>query len=209
MKSQKRSTISHEEARLPDKDYKRLKKARSEGGTKTVIALSKTGPGFASSYVEDLMIMDGRGSPPGGFHKLDVDLNEGAGGAYLYLCYKDAGGREFSHIAIEGGEDASTPSAPSNQYHLVKDQHGEVCDLNRGAGGDYLWLSYAFLVSSPVIDRIGVVSASDPDDIDRLIPPGFIKYPVELNEKAGGNWIYIIYEQRPTNPTKNGPNGIG
>ena len=44
------------------------------------------------SYVTDVYVISRSSQsqiiPPSGYTKIDVDLNKGAGGKYIYLCYK-------------------------------------------------------------------------------------------------------------------------
>ena len=43
------------------------------------------------AFVTDVVVITGDSAgifPPAGFTKIDVDLNAGAGGKFIYLCYK-------------------------------------------------------------------------------------------------------------------------
>ena len=72
--------------------------------------------------------------PSAGMKKIPVDVNMGAGGEYIYLCYAKGGSRPVRDIRIVAS-DSSDVFAPEG-FKLVKK------DLNAGAGGLYLYLSY-------------------------------------------------------------------
>ncbi len=85
--------------------------------------------------ITDLKIVEGKDAPaPSGYSKIDIDLNEKAGGKYLYLCYtKDPKHNPpTKHIQIIKGKDADAPAG----YVKIP------TDLNASAGGDYLYLCY-------------------------------------------------------------------
>ena len=46
------------------------------------------------AFVTDVQVISGGSAnicPPEGYTKIDVDLNAGAGGKYIYLCYQNGG----------------------------------------------------------------------------------------------------------------------
>ena len=143
---------------------------------------------------DDIMILDGYyTAPPAGYSRFAVDLNQGAGGAFLYLCVKPGEGRtaRITDISvIDGGRDPQ-PKAPAG-YTLVRDQNGAVVDMNRGAGGNYLWLSYSKRSDMGWITGFRLVSSPY-----KFTPEydGYTRITVELNERAGGHWIYLYYSR--------------
>lgn len=72
---------------------------------------------------------------PATFTKYPVDLNYGAGGDFIYLCYKRGVGAPVTGITVSLSRDPVTPS-PDPTWTLVP------VDLNRNAGGFYVYLYY-------------------------------------------------------------------
>ena len=73
--------------------------------------------------------------PPAGFVKLPQDLNDGAGGDYIYLCYQPVAYADevaLKGVTVIGGDNADVP-APYG-FQMVPG------DLNDGAGGDYIYV---------------------------------------------------------------------
>lgn len=80
-------------------------------------------------------MVEGKGaSAPAGFEKINVDLNEKAGGKYLYLCKKRGGGKALQDIQIVWGNNNKV-SAPPGYTRIDR-------DLNEKAGGKYIYLCY-------------------------------------------------------------------
>jgi hypothetical protein len=73
--------------------------------------------------------------PPTGYTKLPQGLNEGVGGEYVYLCYRQTdwvNDIAIKDVTVIGGGNSNVP-APYG-YEKVPG------DLNRGAHGDYIHL---------------------------------------------------------------------
>lgn len=139
-------------------------------------------------YITALEVIEGKGaSPSKGFVKLPVDLNKGAGGKYLYLCYKkEESETGIVDIQIVNGKGAGTPSG------YIKCPK----DLNGGAGGDYLYLAYR-IGNAPESSRFGFTEINVIDhgkDEIRSAPDGYCLKEYDLNKGAGGNYIYITYK---------------
>lgn len=150
---------------------------------------------LAVNGLGDLMIIDGGIAAPSGWEKHDVDLNEGSGGAFLYVAIqRSTADNLIVDVAITntGGSD-SRPAAPSG-YTLVRDQNGIVCDLNRGAGGDFIWMSYRKGTTENYVGNFhyyvrnfsGLPS----------VPDGEVLIPEDLNDGAEGLFIYIAKKMR-------------
>lgn len=71
--------------------------------------------------------------PPVGYTQIPVDLNMGAGGAYIYASYK-LGTPPLTGIAVVAGSAAQVPTPTG--YTRIN------VDLNQGAGGKYIYLCY-------------------------------------------------------------------
>lgn len=79
-------------------------------------------------------------SIPHGYVRINQDLNEGAGGSFIFLCFstdpaKAAEGLPIRSITVIGGSDDNL-AAP---YGFTKLKW----DLNSGAGGDFIYMCYS------------------------------------------------------------------
>ena len=141
------------------------------------------------------------------YYKINQDLNEGAGGEYIY-------------IYAAHGMDTSTTPAPITNVALL---HGSTaakakgacpagytilnCDLNEGAEGDYLYLciSRATDAGSSPLRRLQLWDRTDKDSQYSFHAP-FTGYynvkpfptaaePYDLNHGSGGDYIYLLYSR--------------
>ena len=107
----------------------------------------------ADGYVTDIMTIAGGSSNikdpylKQGWKYAGFDLNSGAGGDFVYLLYKTSGDNGSSGtpvtdvylmIKIDDSFHNQTLKQGGRTYHLVDGGH----DLNKGAGGDYIYLYY-------------------------------------------------------------------
>lgn len=94
--------------------------------------------------ITDLTIIKGQNAPvPDGFEKIGVDLNAGAGGEYLYLCYKRGDLKDdFSNVndfitsLMVIGADYSDVYPPDGYIRINQ-------DCNAGAEGKYVYICYS------------------------------------------------------------------
>lgn len=100
---------------------------------------------FGLSYtncITDIQTIRGKNAvAPPGWTKLPLDLNRGAGGDYIYLCIERGNLektpiRNVSIVALDKMHSADI----YNGWDVVKDASGENSDLNRRAGGKYIYL---------------------------------------------------------------------
>lgn len=145
---------------------------------------------------------------PEGYTLIPVDLNEGAGGDWIYLCYstindsrlKNSGISLINSLYIDSSEkNRDISSQLGNGYTRVN------LDLNRRAGGDYIYLysSKSNDYSKKRIGGIKVISTDKPLSAEQM--KGFDDYDfagfrkihytpinVDLNKNARGKFIYIM-----------------
>lgn len=157
-------------------------------------------------------------APEQGYTRIDVDLNKGAGGKYIYISFtrdpesvsqfhKDYQGRNFplTHLYAQGyrtglSEWVSAPDGYSYIYEFTGNWATpsyifdyKIIDLNDGAGGKYIY-AYSSRNSAKglPIKEVGVLYGSSSSIAP---PPGWIKDPQDLNEGAGGDYIYLCYRR--------------
>jgi hypothetical protein len=118
---------------------------------------------------------------PTGFTKIPRDLNSGAGGDYVYVCYKRGVGAPITGLYVTKGW--VTPNVP---------EHCTIVpvDLNRTVGGDYIYLWYTKDPSCAVVDDLIVLFNNE------AVPDGYTKINYDLNRNAGGDFIYFCYRDR-------------
>ncbi len=118
--------------------------------------------------------------PPAGYTKINVDLNQGAGGDFIFVCYKKGVGAPITglYVTLDGGQPPAEPV-----YSKID------VDLNRNAGGDYIYLWYTKDPDCATIHNIAVQADQGPP------PEGYTRIDVDLNRHAGGAFIYLSYEK--------------
>jgi hypothetical protein len=145
-----------------------------------------------ADYVDALVVISGTNSniqPPTGYTKIPYDLNKGAGGRFLYLCYHKASYQTYGKnkqcidsLVVIYGKSTQPPAG----YTKIPQ------DLNEGAGGDYVYLCYrlADWVNAIAIKDVTVVGGGN---ANVPAPYGYEKVPGDLNKGAGGDFIYVCY----------------
>ena len=142
-----------------------------------------TGSALAQDIVSEITVIAGGSSgiaAPAGYTKIPIDLNQDAGGAFIYICYKKGVGTPITGLAVTVGG-ASPPSDAA--YSRID------VDLNQGAGGEFIYLWYSKDPACTTIHNLNVQNTTaDP-------PTGYTRIPVDLNQGAGGAFIYLNYEE--------------
>ncbi len=86
---------------------------------------------------------DGQGNVcPEGYTRIDVDLNKGAGGQYIYFAYKIGTPEQSRKLGITDMTVLDKGMMNSNLIHEYKNYMLKAFDLNKGAKGAYLYLAY-------------------------------------------------------------------
>lgn len=138
-------------------------------------------------FIEDIIVINaGRKnniSVPQGYERIDGDLNEGAGGDYIYLAVKRGTdeAKAVNGLAVVSGKNDKV-SAPAGYEKIGM-------DLNKGAGGRYIYLCKRKGKKGAIRD-VKVVSAKNANP---PVPKGYTMINQDLNEKAGGKYIYLCY----------------
>ncbi|XP_039638259.1 uncharacterized protein LOC120546991 [Perca fluviatilis] len=118
-----------------------------------------------------------------GFKKIDVNLNQGAGGNDIYLWYKNGSvpitklQATYSHEMAAGFDKAGYKKIPK--------------DLNAGEVGDSIYLWY-FSGSGEYDTPIVEIDVSTDAEREALkFSTGWETLACDLNRNAGGKWIYV------------------
>ncbi|XP_033999300.1 uncharacterized protein LOC117493015 [Trematomus bernacchii] len=128
------------------------------------------------------------------YTKIDKDLNAGAGGSPLYLWFFKGSG-EFDTPIVDI---SVTTDAANEAEKFASGWQRVACDLNRGAGGNWihLWLKrekQTYICDVDATDSYG-------SDMD-LFQNGYIRVDEDTNRGAGGAYVFIWYRQT-TDPEK-------
>ncbi|MBB6497796.1 MAC/perforin domain-containing protein [Methanococcus maripaludis] len=147
-------------------------------------AEKKTMP-YSQYCITDLSVIEsdkGGAAPPYGFKKVDMDLNKGAGGKYIYLCYKEGldTTTPITDIVVLHGKNADAP----NGYTKIN------VDLNHKAGGKYIYFAYSRQTNKDPIRSVVVVKGKNAN-----APYGYEKIDYDLNKGAGGEYLYLCYSR--------------
>ncbi|MFD7591112.1 hypothetical protein ACFV84_37385 [Kitasatospora sp. NPDC059811] len=153
-------------------------------------------------FVTDLNVLVAYDDPvrspfhtPTGWEWIDVDLNKGTHGAYLYLVFeRSAEGRPVTGIRVL--QDDEKPPAGYQKLPV---------DLNRGTPVHDKALFLAATrqegAGRPIVD----LTVTHWKDGSKVVPPktGYTRVDTDLNEGAKGDFIYLDYLRA----TENAPSG--
>lgn len=163
----------------------------------------------AHAYVVDLLVIEGKRSAcPEWYSRvdkvrtLDGDLNQAAGGPYLYLCVK-YGNHEEAVIDVKvyaRSSDKYETQYDSACEHVGSDwapvpKVGDFSgDINYKAGGPYVYLCYRKGPARASPGPIGALKLTEDqcdDGAYRAATAG--SSDGDLNQKAGGKYIYLCF----------------
>ncbi|CCN72234.1 hypothetical protein [Vibrio nigripulchritudo] len=110
------------------------------GGGKYVFIFYQTSE--SSEGIEAIRFVEGENAKePAGWTKIDVNLNSGTDGCFIYLCYRKSVGANFIKLLCSGfGDSEESAFDDFEMSDAVLRQ-----DLARGTGGKYIYLGYKFI----------------------------------------------------------------
>ena len=139
------------------------------------------------SAITGLDVIYNQNEPPKpGYHKIPVDLNKGAGGSFVYICYSDtAAGDPITNIQVFASGSSDFPI--QNGYIKIPN------DLNKGGKGRFIYLCYTRNKAFPPIKEINVIQAP----VREVYPPSaeWVRIDQDCSEGGGGEFSYVIYIQ--------------
>ncbi|XP_034755839.1 uncharacterized protein si:dkey-30j10.5 [Etheostoma cragini] len=142
---------------------------------------------MATSYISDLAVSidaaDEKLFLSQGFKKINVNLNQEAGGNKIYLWYKN-GSEQISWVQFSFNN--AMAKGLSNAGFKKVDRN-----LNEGAGGDaiYLWFSKkSGQYHTPIVE---IDVTENPDGEALKFSNGWEKSACDLNRNTGGKYIYV------------------
>jgi len=156
------------------------------------------------SYITDITVVSDKNENvakakcPPGYQRIDADLNEGAGGEYIYFCIK-RGKREnaITNILCESlGFSQSEATIGVAHRGIVASYFRHGTDLNKGAGGDYLYLLYTRDTRYRPIRNITVYMDGGylSEEWNGRMCYINTTETADLNKGAGGRYIYVGFK---------------
>ncbi|RPH33880.1 MAG: hypothetical protein EHM93_03445 [Bacteroidales bacterium] len=122
-----------------------------------------------------------------------IDLNKGAGGAFIYLYYSPTYYFGINEFWVTIG-DGTSDQYSCRVLRSLNGIYNEPADLNRGAGGNFIY-AHARYNSSPYLRQITGIGVIAGNSSTIKAPPGWDKINVDLNAGAGGDWIFFIIKR--------------
>ncbi|XP_051988144.1 uncharacterized protein LOC127647740 [Xyrauchen texanus] len=129
-----------------------------------------------------------------GYELINRDLNAGVGGDHIFLWYFH-GSTEFDIpiVSLEVSKDAKQePALLANGWERLG------CDLNRNAGGLYIYLWVKREKPSYICD---ITASADFHADKQLFELGYTRVDEDTNRAAGGDYIFLWY-RRSTDKSK-------
>ena len=149
-------------------------------------------------FVADKNEWNARSQCPPGYQLINADLNAGAGGNFIYLCYKlgENIDEAYTDFFMEyRGSSAGSETNPMNHNSNYVNYTRNGMDLNWGSGGKFIYLWTSKANTLPPITDITVVF-DNPDNVNPDWPSVYwqnTQSPADVNKSVGGKFIYIKY----------------
>jgi len=157
------------------------------------------------SYIMDIKVVSDKNDNvaiakcPPGYKRIEIDLNKGAGGEYIYFCVKR--GKRASAItniiceSLGSGKSEGTLNVKHNGVTASYNRNG--ADLNKGAGGKYMYLLSTKSTSYNPIRNMTVYMDKEtlPDEWNGRMCYVNTTETADLNKGAGGRYIYVAYKR--------------
>lgn len=127
-----------------------------------------------------------------GFTPISFDLNKGAGGDYIFFGYKTTTDITQAVTGFRVISSLNSSSHPSTkEYRGVSYSLASSVDLNKGAGGDYIFLYYTKQpnAGAPVTD----LTVNETANTAGYTPTGTFEgvKAADLNKNAKGAYVYL------------------
>ena len=124
-------------------------------------------------------------SPPPNYTKIDKDLNKGATGEYVYLCYTTTlSSPPITGLQVFAGDSESF--GIQNGYKIIPK------DLNKGAEGKFIYVCTTTDKRLAPITGLDVIQGDSrytyPNDSN------WVRIDQDCSEGAKGDYTYIVYK---------------
>lgn len=137
-------------------------------------------------------------SCPEGYDVIDKDLNKGAGGNFIYLCYKLGAKKDaLTNFCMEisgGGRKAEEHVETHQNKKSTYTRNGQ--DLNQGSRGDYIYFNTTKDSSFQPVSRVDVLHDNE-TLAKEWMPVHWVgtNDPADCNKSVRGSYVYIMYKR--------------
>jgi len=158
------------------------------------------------TYITDIIVVSNKdrnmakSQCPPGYTLIDSDLNEGAGGDFIYFCVRRGNLEEaITNITCESLDSAKTQGTVSVTHGGKQASYYRIGnDLNKGAKGKFIYLLYTKNTAYKPIRNIMVYTEKNrdmlPEEWNNTMRYVNTTEMADLNKNAGGRYIYVAYK---------------
>ena len=139
-----------------------------------------------SAFITDLYVSSESSSGnrcPSGMKWISLDLNQGSGGDYIYLCYDRGGKTPVTDLRVTSS--GSSGNRCGSGWNWINK------DLNKRARGDYIYFCYRTDGSEPIKE----IKFTSHDSSGNRCGSGWNWINKDLNKGARGKYIYTCYKR--------------
>jgi hypothetical protein len=150
-------------------------------------------PDKRGTPITDLYVMYGQGKAPEGYQKIPVDLNKGAKGDWVYLCYTrdKSKGAPITQVFVSPPTQDPNYKVPSGFTSVPNSANEKLTDLNRGTGGGKMYFSFQRDGGANQIRAMRVIEGQAP------LNAGWVKLVYNLNAatntKGAELYLSVLY----------------
>lgn len=155
--------------------------------------------------VEEIALIagsSGAGCPSSSHVRINVDLNRGAGGPYIFLCpsHPSACTASVQYVDIQSSANSSDFNAnkPTSRSNGILGWGNSNSDMNQGASGNYVWGRYNLFKAGDTSYISGVGATFKDHWWESLpLPSGWqLASDKDLNYGAGGAYVFMMVKRR-------------
>ena len=146
------------------------------------------------AYIEDIIAVLGKNpTVPSGYKLIPKDLNEDAGGQYIYLAVSTTDNIAKAISGVNVFADSKAAGWPIQRGYDSIQQN-----LSEGAMGKYVYLCTTKNMKNKPITGLTVISGSS--SCTYPADPSWIRIEQDCNEDAGGKFVYVCYSYTMDTP---------
>lgn len=146
--------------------------------------------------IVDVAVIAGKNSnisAPTGYEKFPYDLNAGAGGDFIYLCFRRATSESIKYSKLRPVIDLKIILGDSGNIQAPTGFEKIPVDLNKGASGKFIYLCKKYGNSGDFENGVRDITIIGGSHSNLTPPYRYKKLPQDLNTGAKGNFIYLCF----------------
>lgn len=126
-----------------------------------------------------------------GYTVIDFDLNKGAGGQFIYLGYKTTTNIDEAYTSLRVYSSKEDRAYKDREFRDLFYRRLSNVDLNKGAGGYYIYLYGTKQISAGAPITVLTVNENKSTEGYTAVASFTSDTPADLNKKAKGAYIYL------------------